>query len=145
MLAVLTMASAFLLYDADCGVCNSIAALVLALDRGEQLEPVAIASPRGAALLVDLEPERRLESWHLVKPDGSRSSAGAAVIDLAELLAPRSAGPTGRAAARALATPASWLYGPLAARRSTLGRLISDSSKRRAAAAVAARSRSDAR
>jgi predicted DCC family thiol-disulfide oxidoreductase YuxK len=72
MLAVLTMASAFLLYDADCGVCNSIAALVLALDRGEQLEPVAIASPRGAALLVDLEPERRLESWHLVKPDGSR-------------------------------------------------------------------------
>jgi predicted DCC family thiol-disulfide oxidoreductase YuxK len=139
------MASSFLLYDGACGICNWIAALVLAADRSRRLEPVAIASHRGAGLLDDLEPERRLDSWHLVKPDGSRSSAGAAVIDLAELLAPRSAGAAGRAAARVLARPAGWLYAPVAARRSALGRLLPAGSKRRAAAAVAARSRPEAR
>lgn len=139
------MASSFLLYDAKCGICNWIAARVLAADRRRRLEPVAIVSPKGAALLEDLAPERRLDSWHLVRPDGSRSSAGAAVIDLAELLSPPSAGAAGRAAARVLARPAGWLYAPLAARRSALGRLVPAGAKRRAAAAVAARSCSEAR
>ena len=134
-----------LLYDADCGICIWIAALVLRLDRRRRLEPVPIASRRGRALLSGLSRERRLASWHLVRVDGRRWSGGPAVLALATELAPAWSGPPGRLAAALLALPLALLYAPLAARRSAISRLVPAASKRRAARLVAARGRGLAR
>jgi predicted DCC family thiol-disulfide oxidoreductase YuxK len=130
-----------LLYDADCAVCTWIAALVLRLDRGCRLEPVPISSRRGRSLLPGLGRERQLASWHLVRADGRRWSGGRAVLALAAQLAPAWSGPPGQLVARLLALPLALLYAPLAARRSSLSRLVPAASKRRAAALVAARRR----
>ena len=70
------------LYDADCGFCRWSLAKILAWDRGGRLRPLAIGSDEGARLLSDLDPERRLASWHFVDRDGKRTSAGAAAAPL---------------------------------------------------------------
>jgi predicted DCC family thiol-disulfide oxidoreductase YuxK len=132
----------FLLYDDDCGICISIAALVLRLDRRRKLEPVPIASRRGRSLLSGLSAERRLSSWHLVDARGRRWSGGRAVLALASWFSPQWLGLPGRIGARLAALPLALLYAPLAARRSVFSRLVPARSKRRAARLVAARSRS---
>jgi predicted DCC family thiol-disulfide oxidoreductase YuxK len=65
------------LYDRDCGFCKWSLDKILAWDRNRRLRPVAIQSEEGERLLADVEPERRLDSWHLVE-DGEVRSAGAA-------------------------------------------------------------------
>jgi predicted DCC family thiol-disulfide oxidoreductase YuxK len=130
-----------LLYDSDCAICIWIAALVLRLDRRRRLEPVPICSWRGRALLSGLGRGRRLASWHLVRADGRRWSGARAVPALAAQLAPTWSGLAGRLVARLLALPLAVLYAPLAARRSTLSRLVPAASKRRSASLVAARRR----
>jgi predicted DCC family thiol-disulfide oxidoreductase YuxK len=75
-----------LLYDAECGVCRRLLALLLRWDRDGRLEPVALQSPGAATLLADLTPEQRLDSWHLISPSGERFSAGAAFPPLLRLL-----------------------------------------------------------
>jgi predicted DCC family thiol-disulfide oxidoreductase YuxK len=74
------------LYDADCGFCRWSLAQVLALDRERRLRPVAIASAEGDQLLADLSQSEREASWHLISPDGRRTSAGAAAPQLFRLL-----------------------------------------------------------
>jgi predicted DCC family thiol-disulfide oxidoreductase YuxK len=112
---------AALLYDADCGFCRWSLERVLALDRRHRLRPVALQDPEADALLGRMDPERKMASWHLVTPDGSVHSAGAAVGPLLRLLprggvlaplAERFPGPTERA------------YQWVADHRSTLGRLV---------------------
>ena len=71
-----------LLYDADCGFCRWALSLVLGLDRGRRLVPVALGSPLADELLADLAMEERARSWHLVAPGGERTSAGAAAPPL---------------------------------------------------------------
>ena len=61
-------------------------ARVLGADRRRALRPVAIQSAEGAALLAGLDEARRMASWHLVDPEGRRTSAGAAVAPLLRLL-----------------------------------------------------------
>jgi predicted DCC family thiol-disulfide oxidoreductase YuxK len=73
------------LYDRDCGFCKWSLDKILAWDRNRRLRPVAIQSEEGQRLLADVEPERRLDSWHLVE-DGKVSSAGAAAPRLFEAL-----------------------------------------------------------
>jgi predicted DCC family thiol-disulfide oxidoreductase YuxK len=73
------------LYDRDCGFCKWALDKILLWDRRRRLRPVAIQSDEGQRLLVAIAPERRLESWHLVR-NGEVRSAGAAAPELFEAL-----------------------------------------------------------
>jgi predicted DCC family thiol-disulfide oxidoreductase YuxK len=86
---------AIVLYDSDCGFCKWALDKILAWDRHHRLRPVPIQSPDGDRLLADVEAERRLDSWHLLR-DGRLRSGGAAAPGLFELL------PGGRLLARLL-------------------------------------------
>ena len=74
------------LYDADCGFCTWALALLLRWDRRGRLAPVALQEARAAELLGGLSAEERMASWHLVAPDGARTSAGAALPEALALL-----------------------------------------------------------
>ncbi|MFL5912891.1 MAG: thiol-disulfide oxidoreductase DCC family protein [Gaiellaceae bacterium] len=80
------MRRAAILYDSDCGFCKWTLAQVLRLDRERRLRPVALQSPEAEALLPGMGEEERMESWHLVTPDGEVSSAGAAFDPLTRIL-----------------------------------------------------------
>jgi predicted DCC family thiol-disulfide oxidoreductase YuxK len=75
-----------LLYDEDCGFCKWSLEKVLAWDRAGRIRAVPIQSDDGQRLLAGLDPRARLDSWHLVTPDGTLVSAGAAARPLARLL-----------------------------------------------------------
>ena len=74
------------LYDADCGFCKWLLSKLLAWDRRQRLSPVALQAPEARTLLPGMAEEERMDSWHLVSPDGEVRSAGAAVAPLARLL-----------------------------------------------------------
>ena len=63
------------------------------------------------------------DSWHLVDPQGRRTSAGAAVAPLLDLLP---AGAPAAAVARALPGPVERTYRLVALNRATVGRLVGD-------------------
>jgi predicted DCC family thiol-disulfide oxidoreductase YuxK len=124
------------LYDGDCGLCKWLLAWLLRWDRDGRLRPVALQSPEAAALLADLQPAERMASWHLVPPDGTRVSAGAALSPLLRLL------PGGRLPAAALGrfprlTSAGYRW--VAAHRVGISRFVPRGSKSRAAELVATR------
>ena len=77
---------AALLYDRDCGFCRCALRAVLAWDRAGRLRPVALQDAEAERLLPGLDEDQRLDSWHLVLPDGSRHSAGRALAPLLRLL-----------------------------------------------------------
>lgn len=81
-----SQAQIVLLYDQDCGFCRWSLDKVLAWDRRKRLRPVAIQSDEGARLLAEVDPAARLDSWHLLTPDGRVFSAGAAAEPLARAL-----------------------------------------------------------
>ncbi|HTZ86694.1 MAG TPA: DCC1-like thiol-disulfide oxidoreductase family protein [Solirubrobacteraceae bacterium] len=117
------------LYDASCGLCKWLLALLLRSDRAQRLRPLALQQRESDALLVDLTPEQRAESWHLISPAGTRHSAGAAAAPLLTLL------PGGRLLAAvftALPGPTQRGYAWVAAHRSGLSKLIPARAKRRA-------------
>jgi predicted DCC family thiol-disulfide oxidoreductase YuxK len=74
------------LYDQDCGFCKWTLDKILAWDRPKRLRPVAIQSEEGSRLLAGMDPDMRLNSWHLVTPDGELFSGGAAAEPLARTL-----------------------------------------------------------
>ncbi|MET0510708.1 MAG: DCC1-like thiol-disulfide oxidoreductase family protein [Thermoleophilaceae bacterium] len=74
------------LYDADCGFCKLVVRWLLRLDRKRCLRPVSIQGAEGQDLLSHLPEAKRIESAHLLSPDGTLSSGGAAAAPLAELL-----------------------------------------------------------
>jgi predicted DCC family thiol-disulfide oxidoreductase YuxK len=118
-----------LLYDADCGFCRWAVAKLLAWDRARRLQPLRIQSAEGQRLLAEVEPRRRLASWHLLTPDGCIHSAGAGAAPLMRLL-------RGGAPLALLATAFSGAteraYQAIARNRSRPGRLIPRSAKERA-------------
>jgi predicted DCC family thiol-disulfide oxidoreductase YuxK len=130
------VASSVLLYDDDCGFCRVMLAVILAWDRSRRLRPLALQTPEADRLLGDMSPERRMNSWHLVAPDGRVSSAGAAFPPLLGQL-PGGA-PLGRVGARFPAASERG-YRWVADHRSTLGPLLPESVKRWADAVVARR------
>jgi predicted DCC family thiol-disulfide oxidoreductase YuxK len=77
---------AALLYDRDCPFCRWSAGVLIAWDRDDRLLPIPIQGPEGATLLAELTPQARLDSFHLVTPDGARYSGGPAFVPLFELL-----------------------------------------------------------
>jgi predicted DCC family thiol-disulfide oxidoreductase YuxK len=107
-----------LLYDRDCGFCRASLRVVGAWDRGERLRPVALQDPEAVVLLAGVGEAERMDSWHLVWPDGTRRSAGAALAPLLRLL------PGGRAPAAlfdAFPAAAEAGYRQIARHRSGLG------------------------
>jgi predicted DCC family thiol-disulfide oxidoreductase YuxK len=76
---------ATVLYDRDCAFCRWSLDKVLAWDRG-RLRPVEIQSEEGQRLLASIPEGARLESWHLVTPEGELRSAGIAAAPLATML-----------------------------------------------------------
>lgn len=124
------------LYDGDCGLCKWLLAWLLRWDRERRLRPMALQRPEAGALLADLDPAERMASWHLVSPDGTRVSAGAALPSLLGLL------PCGRLPAEVLGrfprlTSAGYRW--VATHRVGISRFVPRRSKRRAAELVQAR------
>ena len=120
---------AVILYDADCGFCRWTLGKVLAWDRGGRLRPVALQDGEATELLREVPEERRMESWHLVGPNGRVESAGDALATLFRLL------PGGRplAALAARAPAASRIaYRWLADRRTAFGRFVTKGARGRA-------------
>jgi predicted DCC family thiol-disulfide oxidoreductase YuxK len=108
------------LYDRDCGFCRWSLDKILAWDRRRHLRSVAIQSEEGQRLLAPVPPERRLDSWHLVR-DGEVRSAGAAAAPLFAVL------PGGRPLAallRAFPRATEWTYRWVADHRDLMARLL---------------------
>ena len=127
-----------LIYDSDCGLCRWSLGLLLGADRGHRLRPVALGTPQADSLLSELTPEQRMASFHLVSPDGERSSAGAALPAVLRLL------PAGTAPAAVLALAPRGTergYRWIAEHRTTLGPLVPGRAKRAATARIERRAR----
>jgi predicted DCC family thiol-disulfide oxidoreductase YuxK len=75
-----------LLYDANCNFCMVIAAAILDWDRDGRFYAAAIQDPEGEALLPGMTPDKRLESFHIVDPDGTVRSGGEALPHMFSML-----------------------------------------------------------
>jgi predicted DCC family thiol-disulfide oxidoreductase YuxK len=127
---------AILLYDDCCGFCKWSVARVLDLDSEEKVRPLPIQSEEGQRLLADVEPARRLESWHLAFADGTVLSGGAAAAPLAGLL-PRARALAGMLTRAPRLVDGVYRWG--AARRGFFGRRLSASAVDRATSRIAQR------
>jgi predicted DCC family thiol-disulfide oxidoreductase YuxK len=117
---------AWLLYDADCGLCKFVVARVLELDRRRRFRPLALQDPRAVELLPGLSEAERMASFHVVRADGIVRSAG---DGLSELIPPL----------RRFRPLASRLYRLVAGNRDRLGKLIPALARRQADRRIAAR------
>lgn len=117
------------LYDADCGFCRWAMAWAVRRDHHHVLVTVPIQSPLGCEILVDVVPGERLRSAHVLRDDGCRRSGGAAAADVLSVLPPTRV--LGRLA-HSLPRTTALLYGVLAARRQSLGRLVGKKARQRA-------------
>jgi predicted DCC family thiol-disulfide oxidoreductase YuxK len=129
------MARATVIYDADCGFCKFSLALLLAWDRREILEILALGSPEADRLLADLTPEQRNSSWHLVDESGRRNSAGAALAPVLALL-PGGRGPAALVARVPRVTERGYRW--VVDHRGSLGRFVPARARRWADRAIAA-------
>jgi hypothetical protein len=111
-------------------------AKVLAWGREGSIVPLAIASPESAALLADVEPDRRLGSWHFRDPSGTVFSAGAAFAPLLRLLPGGS--PLAAFASR-FPRGVERAYRVVVANRGVLGALVTSGARARADRRLAAR------
>lgn len=80
------IAQAVILFDSRCGFCRRSVSRFLRWDRDGRLRPVALQDPEADELLGGMDEERKMASWHLVTPDGTVYSAGAAFPPLLRLL-----------------------------------------------------------
>jgi predicted DCC family thiol-disulfide oxidoreductase YuxK len=114
-------------------------AKVLAWDRKQNIDPVAIGSPEAAALLTDIEPARRRASWHFRDPVGTVHSAGAGFAPLLRLLP---GGSPLAAVAERFPRGVERAYRAVASNRALLGALVGSGARARANRRLAARSTS---
>jgi predicted DCC family thiol-disulfide oxidoreductase YuxK len=75
-----------LFYDADCGLCTFFRNVILRLDLRRRIVSIPIGSREADPYLGDLGDERRWVSMHVVGPDGTRTSAGPALLELIRVL-----------------------------------------------------------
>jgi hypothetical protein len=98
-------------------------------DHRDLLVPVPIQSALGSELLADVIPSERLRSAHVIRDDGCRRSGGAAAADVLSVLAlTRVLG----GLAHSCPGTTTLLYGVVAARRESFGRLVGKEARRRA-------------
>src|ERR1041384_6320841 len=110
-----------LLYDADCGFCRWSLDKILARDRDRRVRPVPLQSAEADVLLKGMDRDRKMASWHLVTPEGTIYSAGAAVAPLMRVL-PVTKGVA--AIAGAMPPVTGIAYRLLSRNRTRLGKLI---------------------
>ncbi len=128
------------LYDDDCGFCEVVLAMLLTWDRANRVRPVPIQSARGDELLIDMEREDRLKSWHLLDAGGMLHSAGAGIPVIFDAL------PGGALIASVVSrfpTATSRTYDWIASHRVLLGRTLGARPRAWAAQVIAERGRSD--
>ena len=70
----MTDASHYLLYDAACSVCEQMTTFLVSLDRSHRIRPIPLGHPSVGRLLAGIPPEKRLGSFHLVRPGGEVST-----------------------------------------------------------------------
>ena len=131
------MGEAVLLYDADCGFCRVMLALLLLWDRGRRLRPLELQGSEANALTNGMSDEERMGSWHLVTGDGRLLSAGKAFPPFFGLL------PGGAPLAWLTARfpgPSESVYRWIAGHRSDFGPLLPGRAKRWADGVLADRS-----
>ena len=129
------------LYDSDCGFCKWLLSGFLRWDRERSLQPLALQRPEAARLLADLEPEARMESWHLVAPDGARAASGGEAIPLLLRLLPGGTAPAAIFARFPRLTDSGYRW--VAAHRTGLSKWVPSAAKRRAGERVRAREEAD--
>ncbi|MCD6016374.1 MAG: hypothetical protein K0R88_2458 [Solirubrobacterales bacterium] len=125
-----------MLYDAECRFCRWSLAWLLRWDRARRLEPVALQDERAVALLSGMPEAERMASWHLVRPDGAVSSAGAAAPTLLRLLP---GGAPLAAFAERFPAAVERGYARVASVRGRIGDRLGDGALRRADAVIAKR------
>lgn len=125
------------LWDADCGFCAFVLALLLRADVDRRLRPAPIQGPAGDLHLAHMSPERRLASFHAVATDGTLSSGGDA---LTALLAELPAGRPAAAVTVRLPRLTRRSYDWIATHRGALSRPIPQAATNRARALVERRS-----
>lgn len=108
------------LFDADCGFCLHGRDLLLRWDRKGRLT-AGMIQDHERTTLVDLTPEQRLASWHVLHPDGRRESGGAALAAVLEVLP--GAGCLARVA-RAFPAPVDRGYRWIASHRGAISRVL---------------------
>jgi predicted DCC family thiol-disulfide oxidoreductase YuxK len=113
-----------LLYDAECRLCRFTARCVARLDRRQELALLPLQDAAASTLLAALDEDERLDTWRMVRPDGSLTGYGAGIPDL--LQAMRLTRSVGRLLGRAPAGALEFVYGAVARNRRTLGRLVAD-------------------
>jgi predicted DCC family thiol-disulfide oxidoreductase YuxK len=125
-----------IVYDGDCGFCRWSLGWVLRWDRRRRLRPLALDTEEAGRLLTEIEPARRMASWHLVDAGGRVLSAGAAAPELLRLL------PGGRPVAALLARfprLTEGAYRWVADHRTALGRPLGERARARADGIIASR------
>ncbi len=128
------------LYDDDCGFCEVMLAMLLTWDRASRVRPVSIQSTPGGALLIDVEREDRLKSWHLLDAGDMLHSGGAGIPVILDAL------PGGTPIASVVSrfpTATSRTYDWVANHRVLLGRGLGSRSRAWAARVIAERERSN--
>jgi predicted DCC family thiol-disulfide oxidoreductase YuxK len=128
------------LYDDDCGFCEVMLAVLLRWDRANRVRPVSILSSRGDELLIDMERDDRLKSWHLLDSGGILYSAGAGIPVIFAAL------PGGALIANVVSrfpTTTSRTYDWVGSHRVLLGRGLGARPRTCAARVIAERERSD--
>ncbi len=115
------MAELIFLYDADCGFCRWTVTKILAWDRAHRLRAAPLQGEEAARLLVGIDADRRMESAHVVLPNGRVYSGGEMAEPVFRSL------PGGRplaVMARALPKTTEHVYRLVARNRVRLGRRL---------------------
>ncbi len=113
-----------LLYDGGCRFCRFAARAVATLDRGHELAFLPLDESEAEPLLAPLPEDERLETWHLVAPDGALSGHGTGGVELLGAL--RLTRPMGELLARVPDRMLDGAYEIVARHRKRLGRFVPD-------------------
>jgi len=76
---------AYLLYDADCGVCTFAKRIVIAFDWRRRIEAVPLQDPRTDRLLAGMDEAARWATFHVVR-DGRTAGGGDGLLEVGGLL-----------------------------------------------------------
>lgn len=113
-----------LLYDGECRLCRFTARCVARLDRRQELAFLPLQDAAASTLLAALAEDERLDTWRMVRPDGSLTGYGAGISDL--LQAMRLTRLVGRLLGRVPDGALEAFYRVIARNRGVLGRLVPD-------------------